>query len=110
MAEGTGMGPERASQNRRQRFFEPPGAGISARARRIHAVYELAYTLAEFSAAACFVIGSLLFFWPSDVFAGTWFFFVGSVLFAIKPTLRLLKELALVREGRTGEIGGRDPR
>lgn len=33
--------------------------------RRIYALYELAYTLVDFGAAICFLIGSVLFFWPS---------------------------------------------
>ena len=57
--------------------------------------YELYRTVVEFLAAATFVIGSIFFFYPGLVFAGTWLFLVGSILFAVRPTIRLLLELRL---------------
>lgn len=59
--------------------------------------YELARTLVEFLAAVTFIIGSIFFFYDSLLFAGTWFFVIGSVLFAVRPTIRLLLELHLAR-------------
>ena len=86
------------------RLFEPRGSGNSTREKRIHARYEIAYTLVDFLAALTFVIGSVMFFRASWQTAGTWLFLVGSLLFAAKPTLRLLKELALVGEGREDKV------
>ena len=57
--------------------------------------YELYRTVVEFLAALLFVIGSILFFFPSLVFSGTWLFLLGSILFAVRPTIRLLLELRL---------------
>ena len=59
--------------------------------------YELARTLVEFLAAVTFLIGSIFFFYDSLMFAGTWLFVVGSILFAVRPTVRLLLELHLAR-------------
>ncbi|GGB54647.1 hypothetical protein GCM10011316_28380 [Roseibium aquae] len=59
--------------------------------------YELYRTIVEFLAAMFFVVGSIFFFYESLLFAGTWLFLIGSVLFAVRPTIRLLLELHLTR-------------
>lgn len=59
--------------------------------------YEIGRTLVEFLAAVAFIVGSIFFFYPGLVYAGTWFFVVGSVLFAARPTMRLALELHLAR-------------
>lgn len=59
--------------------------------------YEIARTAIEFLAALAFIIGSLLFFYPDMVYTGTWLFLIGSIFFAIRPTIRLLLELHLSR-------------
>ncbi|MDX5592655.1 YrhK family protein [Pseudovibrio sp. SPO723] len=59
--------------------------------------YELWRTVIEFLAALLFVIGSVLFFFDRLVFAGTWLFLLGSLLFGVRPTIRLLLELHLTR-------------
>jgi len=86
------------------RLFEPHGSGFSAREKRVHARYEIAYTAVDFLAALSFVAGSVMFFWSSWQTPGTWLFLVGSVLFAAKPTIRLFKELALVGAGKEGKV------
>jgi len=60
-------------------------------------MYELYRTVVEFLAAVFFVIGSIFFFYESLLFAGTWLFLIGSILFAVRPTIRLLLELHLAR-------------
>lgn len=57
--------------------------------------YELYRTIVEFLAAAFFVIGSIFFFYESLLYTGTWLFLIGSILFAVRPTIRLLLELRL---------------
>jgi hypothetical protein len=47
----------------------------------------------DFLAGISFVVGSVFFFYPSLVYAGTWLFLVGSILFAAKPSVRLAHEL-----------------
>lgn len=59
--------------------------------------YEIARTVVEFLAAVTFIIGSVFFFYESLIYAGTWFFLIGSVLFAVRPSIRLLLELHLAR-------------
>lgn len=58
---------------------------------------EIAYTVVDFSAAALFVIGSLLFFSESTTYAGTWLFVVGSVLFGLRPTIKLYREIGYLK-------------
>lgn len=78
-------------------FFEPKGTRMGARLRRLHALYDIAYTLVDFSAAVLFIVGSWMFFYASLMTAGTWLFLIGSVLFAVRPTLRLAREIATLR-------------
>ncbi|MBD1549290.1 YrhK family protein [Roseibium aggregatum] len=59
--------------------------------------YEIARTVVEFLAAVTFIIGSIFFFYESLLFAGTWLFLIGSILFAVRPSIRLLLELHLAR-------------
>jgi uncharacterized membrane protein YgdD (TMEM256/DUF423 family) len=61
----------------------------------------------DFSAALCFLIGSILFFRESLMTPATWLFVVGSVLFAAKPTLRLLREVRLYRMGDYADLAER---
>lgn len=75
---------------------------------RVYAAYELAHTLADFGAAFCFIIGSVFFFYESLMRAGTWLFLIGSILFAAKPTLRLAREIKLLRMGRIDDLARRD--
>ncbi len=88
-------------------FFEPHGTTMPTRKRRMFAAFEIAYTLADFSAAGAFVAGSILFFYQDLQTAGTWMFLIGSVLFALKPTLRLVKELTLVSRGDVERVAKR---
>lgn len=60
-------------------------------------LYEFLRTFIEFLAAVCFVVGSIFFFSPAWVYTGTWLFLVGSVFFAVRPTVRLLLEFHLTR-------------
>lgn len=59
--------------------------------------YEIGRTVVEFLAAVTFIIGSAFFFYDSLIYAGTWLFLIGSVLFAVRPSIRLLLELHLAR-------------
>jgi len=80
--------------------MKPFDQGLRTRSPRHEALtrrYEITRTVIEFLAALAFVVGSVLFFYPALVYAGTWFFVVGSVFFAVRPTIRLLLELHLAR-------------
>ena len=85
-------------------FFAPENATRTPDTRRIYAFYELLHTLVEFAAAVSFLIGSIMFLWPQWVFPGTWMFIIGSVFFAAKPTVRILRELKLLAEGDIDDI------
>lgn len=74
----------------------------------VYAAYELAHTLVDFGAAICFVIGSILFFYQDLQEAGTWLFLIGSILFAAKPTLRLTREIKLLKMGRIADLAERE--
>lgn len=63
--------------------------------RQVYSLYEIAYTLVDFSAAVLFIIGSILFFYKSMQDAGTWMFLIGSIFFALRPTVRLFREIHL---------------
>ncbi|MBD3661103.1 MAG: YrhK family protein [Arenibacter algicola] len=79
----------------------------SDRHRRIYAAYELAYTLVDFLAAMLFLVGSVLFFFPSLEKPAIWCFVVGSACFALKPSLRLARELHYLRIGDTEDLAER---
>ncbi|MAS45580.1 YrhK-like protein [Albimonas donghaensis] len=80
-------------------LFHPDAKRTDAGAARIWATYELIYTGVDFGAAICFVIGSIMFFSEAWMVPGTWLFLIGSVLFAAKPSLRLAREIQLLRRG-----------
>ena len=58
--------------------------GSTAERRRRYAIYEIVYTIVDFSAAFTFIIGS--------------------VLFALKPTIRLIRELRLAAIGDEDDL------
>ncbi|MEM1299104.1 MAG: YrhK family protein [Pseudomonadota bacterium] len=88
-------------------LYDPNSPTRSDAHSRVHAVYELIHTAVDFTAAALFVIGSILFFYESTTFLGTWLFLIGSVCFALKPTIKLLRELKYWRMGRIDELAAR---
>lgn len=67
---------------------------------RLRQRYFWIHLVADFLAGFSFVAGSVLFFFPSLVYAGTWLFLIGSILFAAKPTIRLAHQLHRSRIGR----------
>lgn len=79
----------------------------SERRRRIYAAYEVAYTAVDFLAAILFLVGSVLFFFKSLENPAIWCFVVGSVCFALKPSLRLARELHYLAIGDTDDLAKR---
>ncbi|NHD18174.1 MULTISPECIES: YrhK family protein [Actinopolyspora] len=59
--------------------------------------YEALSIVNDILIALWFVVGSVLFFWESTTFLGTWFFLVGSIELAIRPAIRLKRQLHLRR-------------
>ncbi|MCG6859033.1 MAG: YrhK family protein, partial [Salaquimonas sp.] len=73
-------------------LFNPENHTRSPRNRRIYAIYEVIYTLVDFSAALLFLVGSILFFYPSLENPAIWCFVIGSVFFMMKPAIRVVRE------------------
>jgi YrhK-like protein len=59
--------------------------------------YEVLSILNDFFIAIWFLVGSVLFLYPSLERAAIWLFVIGSFQFLIRPTLRLLAHLHVRR-------------
>ncbi|MHA3977221.1 YrhK family protein [Halovulum sp. GXIMD14794] len=90
------------------RFFHPGNRSRSDEHERIYAVYELWFTVVDFAAAICFVVGSILFFSEATTFAATWLFLIGSICFALKPSIRLAREWRYWRMGEIEKLAERE--
>ncbi len=76
------------------------------RTSRQYALYEIAYTFVDFTAALLFIVGSVFFFYDDLQRTGTWLFLVGSICFALEPTLRLVREVHLAAIGDFDGVAG----
>ncbi len=85
-------------------LFAPQNREKSPRHVRIYAAYEIAFTLVDVLAALCFVVGSWLFFYKAWETDATWLFLIGSVFFALKPIIRIARELHYIRLGKVDEL------
>lgn len=74
-----------------------PTPQAAEHAAQVRDRYAWMHLLVDFGAAFLFVVGSILFFYPSQELAGTWCFLVGSIFFAFKPTIRLVSRLHQAR-------------
>ena len=88
-------------------LFDPRTRTRSSRNQRLYALYEVWYTAIDFGAALAFVVGSLLFFSQQTQTAATWMFLLGSILFAAKPTLRLVREMHMLHMGEIDALARR---
>jgi hypothetical protein len=79
------------------RLFDPRDRDVSPQQARRYALFELLHTATDFTAAALFICGSVLFFFESTMRIGTWAFLLGSICFALKPAIRLARELWLAK-------------
>lgn len=59
--------------------------------------YEVLSIANDFLIAIWFLIGSILFLWPSLATTATGFFIIGSAQFLIRPALRLASHIHLKR-------------
>lgn len=89
------------------RLFYRENQDQNADTRRIYTLYEIARTSVDFAAAICFVIGSVLFFWPSVETQAIWLFVIGSIFFLVKPALKLSREIHLWRLGQIDDLADR---
>ncbi|MBN2905624.1 MAG: YrhK family protein [Rhodobacteraceae bacterium] len=88
-------------------LFAPGNRALSPRHEQIWAAYEIAHTIVDFTAAALFVIGSILFFFDTTQALATWAFLIGSICFALKPTIRLRRELKFLALGEIDTLAAR---
>jgi hypothetical protein len=89
-------------------MFSPDNHTKSPEHQRIYALFEIWYTVVDFAAAFQFIIGSVLFFWQSTEDVGIWLFIFGSVCFALKPTIRLMRELKYISMGDYEDLAEED--
>ena len=90
-----------------QTIFRHEARQATPETRRLYAQFEIAHTMVDFAAAFCFIVGSIMFFWQAWTYTATWFFTIGSFLFAMKPTLKLWREIRLYRTGQTETLADR---
>ncbi|MCJ8140538.1 YrhK family protein [Falsirhodobacter halotolerans] len=82
------------------RLFRHENREADEHSRRTYARFEIARTFVEFAAAICFLVGSVMFFYDALMIPATWFFTIGSLLFAARPTLKIWREVRLYRMGK----------
>ena len=88
-------------------FFQQDSATRTPRQRKLYAIYELAYTIIDAAAALLFLAGSILFFYQSMQNPAIWLFVIGSVCFALKPVLRVVREFHLLALGDFDDLAAR---
>lgn len=73
------------------RMFEYHDPDKIGHSKRIYAAFELWYTIVDVGAAVSFLAGSILFLSEDTKTAGTYLFIGGSLLFLLKPAIRLMR-------------------
>ena len=91
------------------KLFRTRRFDASSRHRQVYSAYEIAYTTVDWLAAVLFTIGSIMFLYDDLMKVGTWLFIIGSVCFALRPTIRLARELHLARLGEAVMEPGNSP-
>ncbi len=79
------------------RLLDPALNDLSPRHLEIYWRYQAVRTAVDFGAALCFVLGSAFFLFASLTRAADWLFLAGSILFAVKPTIDMIRSLHLRR-------------
>lgn len=91
------------------RLFDPRDRRISAAQARRYALFEILHTAADFLAAFLFIAGSVMFFSEQTKTAGTVCFLIGSLFFAAKPSIRLVREVWLARIDKVDRLAEKAP-
>ncbi len=89
------------------KMFNPAAQHRSPRHVKLFAIYEILVTTADFSAALLFIMGSILFFSENTAYTGTWLFLIGSIFFALKPSIRLIREWHYLQIGEVNTLAKR---
>lgn len=91
------------------RLFDPRDRRITAAQARRYALFEILHTIVDFLAAFMFIVGSIMFFSEQTKTAGTVCFLLGSVFFAAKPSIRMIREIWLARLDGVDRLAKRAP-
>lgn len=83
------------SAKQKKGLFDPTLRHSSARHIKVSSRYDVLYALNDFIAGVMFVVGSVLFFWKDTQDAGTWLFLIGSILFTVRPGIKLARNFHL---------------
>lgn len=86
------------------KLFDPSSSQKSPAHARVYATIEVIYTIVDFTAAGLFIAGSIMFFSRALMTPALWCFLVGSVCFALKPTLRLVRQLRYLKLDKIQEL------
>ena len=92
------------------RLLDPVLNDLTPRHLEVFWRYQVVRTGVDFGAACCFVIGSAFFFFSSLSRPADWLFLLGSVLFAIKPTIDMVRSAHLARLPDDGDSSAREHR
>jgi hypothetical protein len=87
------------------KLLDPALKDLSPRHLEVYWRYQIVRTAVDFGAATCFVVGSAFFFFASMARPADWLFLVGSILFAVKPTIDMIRSLHLRRLPKPAEAG-----
>lgn len=87
--------------------FAPNTRTASKLHGKLYAAYELAFTIVQFSAGQLFLVGSWMFFYKAWETQAIWMFVIGSALFVIGPSPKLLRELRYVLIGDYKDLAKR---
>jgi len=92
--------PDTEVKEKTFQVMDPKLHTLTPRHSTLYQRYQKARIVVDFGAAACFTTGSLLFFFPSTLPIAARLFLVGSLLFAVKPTIDLIRAFHLRRISR----------
>ncbi|MEO9139624.1 MAG: YrhK family protein [Jatrophihabitans sp.] len=79
------------------KLLDPLLEDLTPRHLEMYWHYQVVRTAVDFGAALCFVVGSVFFFFTSTTLAADWLFLIGSILFAAKPTIDIVRSMRLHR-------------
>lgn len=81
--------------------------GVKPSKRKVYAIFEIMYTVVDFLAAISFVAGSVFFLYDDMMQIARWLFIFGSIMFALKPTIRVVREIKLAAMGDEDQLAER---
>lgn len=63
----------------------------------VYNAYQTIYDTVDALAAIAFIVGSALFFSEETQTSATWLFLIGSVFFAVRPCIHVVRDLHMAR-------------